>query len=312
MTKSNEIDLSILIVNWNTAQLLERCLDSIARTQSDHPELRIETIVVDNASKDASVEQVSRFHPRVKLIVNDTNQGFARANNQAFQASQGKYLLLLNPDTELVENALRRLVDFMEDHPEAGAAGPLIVDHQGEVQDSCYPLPSLGRELWRLFHLDGLREVASYRLSKWDPSVAREVDVLQGACIILRRSALPNSSQVLSEQYFIYSEDVDLCYRLQQRGWKNFWVPESRIVHYGGQSTRQMPTPMFLQLYRAKIEFFRLHRGVWAARCYKMILAAASVPRILVAPLLGTVSRHKEYFTLSKHYWLLLRTLAHL
>ncbi len=176
--------LSIVIVNWNTRELLLKCLASIFNYT---PDIQFDVWVVDNHSSDESAEHVHNLFPLVHLIQNNENLGFATANNQAIRESSGTHILLLNPDTEVIPNAIEELVYFIEASPQAGAAGPLILNPDSTLQHSCFPFPTLSKEFWRLFHLDGLWPHARYPMAKWNREQPREVDVLLGACILLRR-----------------------------------------------------------------------------------------------------------------------------
>lgn len=301
------MDLSIVIVNWNVRDFLRRCLDSVYA----HPcPGRIEVWVVDNASTDGSTQMVRACFPQVKLIENQQNAGFARANNQAIRQAGGRYVLLLNPDTEVKPGALQELVQFMDGHPLAGAAGSLLLNPDHSLQISCYRAPTLGREFLRLFHLDGLIPTGCYHMECWDKDTPREVDILQGACLLLRRQALEQVG-LLDESFFIYSEDVDLCYRLQKAGWRLYWVPGARVVHYGGQSTQQVPFEMFVHLYQGKLAYIRKHYGRFAAGIYKFILLGASLPRLSLIPLSWLIepSKRSRCDLLAKNYWRLIALL---
>jgi len=241
--------LSIIIVSWNTRDLLENCLSSIL---ANPPATPFEIWVVDNASTDGSSGLVRERFPQVHLIENRENRGFSRANNQAMQQCAGKYVLLLNPDTLVESGALQALVDFLDQHPGVGGVGPSILNPDGSMQNMSHPRPTLSRELWRLFHLDAIVPYAEYPRTKWETNQAQEVDVLTGACLLLKKEVLDQVG-FLDEDYFIYSEEVDLCYRIQRAGWRLYWFPQANVVHFGGQSTRQVPTEMFLNLYQSKI-----------------------------------------------------------
>ncbi len=302
--------LSIVIVNWNTRELLERCLHSIQSSLSTPKPFDVEIIVVDNASSDKSAEMVRREFPLVRLIENRHNAGFARANNQAIRCSSGNYVLLLNPDTDIGPDSLEILVRFMEERVEAGAAGCRLLSPDGSLQISCYPEPTLFREFWRIFHLDLLWPVGSYRMSRWDTRTTRSVDVLKGACLMLRREVLDQCG-LLDEDFFIYSEDQDLCRRVRQHGWKIFWVPQAIVLHYGAQSTGQFVAEMFLRLYEGKIAYFRKHHGRLTAGLYKLILLAACLARQLLGPLAllkRPVQRRKDLL-LTRRYRQLVRAL---
>ena len=299
--------ISIIIVSWNTARFLENCLASIL---ADPPTSPFEIWVVDNASTDDSPRMVREKFPQVHLIENRENVGFARANNQAIQRCTGKYLLLLNPDTLLVSGALQALVDFLGNHPKAGAAGARILNPDGSLQISSHPRPTLSRELWRLFHLDRLSPYAEYPRTKWEANQAQAVDVLIGACLLLRKEVLEQVG-FLDEDYFMYSEEVDLCYRIQRAGWRLFWVPLAEVVHFGGQSTQQAPTEMFLNLYHGKIKYFRKHNGWSAAQVYKLILRVAALSRLILAPFIvfEPSSRRQKHLSLVDRYWRLILAL---
>ena len=301
------MDLSVIVVSWNTKELLRSCLRSVYDTATS---LQFEVVVVDNGSTDGSPEMVAQEFRQTALIRNAGNRGFAAANNQAILASAGQYVLLLNPDTEVRPGALATLVRFLDDHPEAGAAGSLLLEPDGSMQPSCHPTPTLSRELWRLLHLERLWLYASYPMGSWPRDTPREVDAAQGACLILRRAALTQAGY-LDEDYFIYTEEVDLCHRIRRRGWKVYWVPAAEVVHYGGRSTRQVAGPMFLWLYRSKVLFFRKHRGRLAARIYKGVLLLAAVLRLLASPLayLERSPRRQQHLAVARGYWELVKAL---
>lgn len=276
-----KVDVSVIIVNWNTRDLLAQCLKSVFDTAGD---LALELFVVDNASSDGSADMVRERFPQVRLIENSENVGFAKANNQAIRQSRGRYVLLLNPDTEVKPLALEMLVRFMDETPLAGAVGGTLVSPDGSMQPSSGPAPTLMRELWRLFHMDRLNAQGCHDLCQDVLKIPQEVEVVKGACMLLRREALDQVG-LLDEDYFIYTEEVDLCHRLRASGWKVYCVPRAMVVHYGGQSTSQVQRTMFLHLYRSKILFFRKHHGRLSAQLYKLILLCAALARLTISPL---------------------------
>lgn len=294
------IDLSIVVVSWNTRALLEQCLDSVVLSQGVGG---LELFVVDNASGDDSVAMVRSRFPQARLIINKENVGFATANNQAIREANGRYVLLLNPDTRLLPDALARLVRFMDDYPGAGAAGARLLNPDGSLQPSCSPAPTLSREWWYLFHLDRLRPYSQYPMRRWDTETVREVDVVQGAAMILRRDVLAQIG-LMDEGYFMYSEEVDLCHRVKEAGWRIYWLPQAQVVHYGGQSTRQAAREMFLRLYEGKLLYFRKRHGQATARLYKVVLLAAALARLMLTPLawLGRSPNRQQYLTLAGYY----------
>jgi GT2 family glycosyltransferase len=219
-------------------------------------------------------------------------------------------VLLLNPDTEVQERALDALVDFMDAHPEAGAAGSMLLNPDGTLQPSCFPLPTLSRELWRMLHLDKIKPYGVYDMRSWSQDEPREVEDVQGASMILRRKALQQVG-LLDEDYFMYTEEVDLCYRLRKNNWHIFWVPQSSVMHYGGQSTQQIAEKMFLSLYQTKLLYFRKNRGKAAALTYKAIILIASLIRLAISPFiwLKPAPERARYWLLARYYLHLLKTL---
>jgi len=301
------MDLSIIIVSWNTRQILEDCLKSI---YSNPPAGDFEILVIDNCSSDGSAEMVKTFFPQARLIVNAANLGFAGANNQGVRLSQGRYILLLNSDTLVKPVALETLVRFMDDNPTVGVSGARLFNQDGSLQVSCYPAPTLGREIWRLFHMDRVRPLAVYPMETWPLDRPYYVDTLLGACLLLRHEVLDQVG-LMDEDYFMYSEEIDLCIRVQRAGWLLAWVPQAQIVHFGGQSTKQVAQDMFLRLYRGKIRYFRKNNGWLAAQAYKLILVAASLGRLMLIPLVvfEQPAIRKQHLVLSSNYCLLLATL---
>jgi GT2 family glycosyltransferase len=296
--------LSIIIVNWNTRQHLMCCLASI---MANAPIFPFEVLVFDNASADGSVESVAAEYPQVRLIASPENLGFARGNNRAASGARGQFLLLLNPDTVISSGALDTLVRYLISQPHVAAVGPRLVHLDGSIQHSIERLPTLYRELWRLVHLDHLYPVSTYSRLAFASLRPRQVEVLGGACLLLRREAV-TATGPFDEEYFMYSEEIDLCDRLHEKGWELHWVPEVVICHLGGQSTRQVADQMFVELYRSKVKFFRKRRGPVSAWLYKLVLLQAALVRfglgklVLILPV-----RHRtEWIEAGRQYGLLL------
>jgi GT2 family glycosyltransferase len=298
-----QTDVSIVIVSWNTRELLRDCLLSVYNEGFAGTPATFEVIVVDNTSSDGSAQMVRECFPQVKLMANRENVGFARANNQAIPMCTGRYILLLNPDTRLKPAAMGAMLGFMDANPQAGACGSRLLNPDGTLQVSCHPAPTLPRELWRLFHLDRLKAYAEYRMAAWDVQTPREVDVIQGASFLIRREVVDRIG-LLDEDYFIYSEEVDWCRRIQADGWHIYWVPQSQVVHFGGQSTRQVATEMFLRLYQGKVLYFHKHHGATTARLYKVVLLLAALARVAVGPLayLEGPAQRREHLALAGRY----------
>jgi len=252
-------DLSVCIVNWNTRQDLEKALRSVF--ESD-PELRVEVIVLDNASRDGSVEMVRRSFPRVTLIESRGNVGFARGYNRAAAAASGRHLLILNPDTIVRRGALGCLVSFMNSHPEAAAAGPCLLNGDGSLQFSCRRFPRAMVGVLRNTIIGRLaprnRFTRDYLMQDWDHRSIRHVDWLSGAAICIRREAWDQLGG-FDEGYYMYSEDMDWCLRAEQAGWKVYYVPDAVIVHRIGRSSDQRPLAMVIQFHRSAVRFYRKH-----------------------------------------------------
>ncbi|MCS7297926.1 MAG: glycosyltransferase [Bacteroidia bacterium] len=258
------IDLSVIIVSYNVKYFLRQCLQSVARAMEG---LAVEVWVVDNASIDGSVEMVREEFPWAKLIANSTNLGFAKANNQAIQLAKGRHILLLNPDTIVQEDTFRVVVEFLDAHPEAGAVGVKIIDGQGRFSpDSRRDLPSA----WNIFcKLSGLyrlfpksRLFGRYHLTFLPENEVSPVPVLLGAFMALPRRVL-NEVGLLDERFFMYAEDIDLCYRILQAGYKNYYLPTTQIVHFKGESTKSRSLNYVLTFYKASLQFVQKHYRGW-------------------------------------------------
>lgn len=301
------MQISIIIVNWNTRESSTDCIKSI---YASPPEGEFDIWVVDNYSSDDSVAVIRRNYPDVKIIENDENVGFASANNQAFRKSQGDYVLLLNPDTVVKTNAISELINFLNNNPEAAAAGARLINTDGTLQISAFPFPTLFREFWRMFHLDSIVSLSNYQMNNWNQAQAREVDTLLGACMLIRRESIDQSG-LFDEEFFIYSEEVDLCTRLKKAGWRLYWVPGAVVIHYGGRSTQQVSEEMFLRLYEGKILYFRKHHSKLSVFIYKLILFAATITRLIFTPfaLVEEPVKRNEHLSLSKKYRQLLWSL---
>jgi GT2 family glycosyltransferase len=299
--------LSIIIVNWNTRQDL---LDCLASLYAQKPRCGFEVLVFDNASTDGSAAAVAARFPQVRLLVGAENLGFARANNRASREAGGVYWLLLNPDTIVQPGAIEKLLDYMNGQSAVAAVGPRLINPDGSLQPSIERLPTLFSEWWRLFHLDRLYPISSYPAPVLTSRQPRRVEVLNGACLMLRREAIAGSP-LFDEAYFVYSEEIDLCDRLRQSGWALHWVPEAVVSHRGGQSTRQVADAMFVELYRNKLLFFRKRRGAAAAAVYKVILFQAALVRWVAGGIARRlpVKQRAGWASLYRQYALLLRTL---
>lgn len=266
-------DLSIVIVNWNVREELRNCLASIYGGLRE--ELSFEVFVVDNASRDGSVEMVRGESPQVKLIVNQANLGFTKANNQGISQSRGRYILLLNPDTEVMGNALATMVGYMDRHPEVGLVGPQLLASDGSVQSSRRHFPSLTTAflestiLQRWFANN--RVIRRYYALDRPDEELQAVDWVVGACLMVRRETIEDVG-FLDEDFFMYSEELDWCYRIKRAGWQVVYFPEAKIIHHEGKSSEQEIPARHIHFQESKITFFRKHHGLWQAQALRAFL----------------------------------------
>lgn len=252
------IHLSIIIVNWNTRKYLLPCLDLIFKKENG---ISQEVIVVDNGSQDGSREEVKKKFPSVHLIENKKNLGFAKAANQGLEKASGRYILLLNPDTQVKRGAIERLVSFMESHPEAGMAGGQLLNSDGSRQNSIANFPSLVTEL---FNKNLLRWLFPTRFPGKERNYLEpiEVDSVIGACMMVRRDVVEQVGS-FDEDYFLFLEETDWCYRMKRKGWKVFHVPQAEIVHFQGKSAEREMAMAKIEYYHSRYLFFKKHRGLF-------------------------------------------------
>ncbi|MDD3806993.1 MAG: glycosyltransferase [Candidatus Marinimicrobia bacterium] len=255
-----DIDLSIIIVSYNVRDLLKQCLLSINNACKS---LTVEIFVVDNRSVDGTPDMIHKDFPHVHLIANSENLGFGKANNQALKSAQGKYTLFLNPDTIIREDTLVVMMQFMETHPETGVAGCKILNIDGSLQLACrrsFPRPSVA--IFKMLGLSALfpksSVFAKYNLTYLDPDKCYPVDAVSGSFMFCRTS-LVKSLNGFDERFFMYGEDLDLCYRVKQAGYQVTYVPDTTIVHYKGESSKSAPFDNLIAFYRAMDQFVRKH-----------------------------------------------------
>lgn len=276
--------LSVVIVNYNVEFFLEQCLSSVRKAAAG---LEAEIFVVDNNSVDGSVRMVRERFPEVRLIANSENLGFSKANNQAIRISTGEYVLLLNPDTVVEDETFHKVVSFMDMHPEAGGLGVKMLDGQGNfLPESKRGLPTPQTAFYKIFGLSKLfphsRRFSKYHLGYLDENEIHEVDVLSGAFMLLRRKALDDIG-LLDETFFMYGEDIDLSYRITQAGYRNFYFPETRIIHYKGESTKKSSINYVFVFYNAMIIFARKHFSQQRARTFTFLINIAIYFRAFLA-----------------------------
>lgn len=252
--------LSVIILNWNAREWLERSVGSaLAQTAGDRA---FEVVFVDNASTDGSVDLVRTAFPAARVMALDDNRGFAGGNNAAIRGSSARYMLLLNPDTVTHPGAFAALLDFMDANPRCGILGPKLLNPDGSLQYSCRHFPTLEAGLFRNTPLGRLfpsnRATRDYLMKDVPHDRAMPVDWVSGAAMLVRREVFEQIG-LLDEGYFMYVEDVDLCYRAHRAGWEVWYEPEAVITHAIGQSSNKNPVPMIVAFHRSMFRFFRLH-----------------------------------------------------
>ena len=252
--------LSIIIVNYNVRYFLEQALLSVQKASQN---ITTEVFVVDNNSVDDSVQMVANKFPDVHLIVNKDNPGFSKANNQAIRQAKGAYILLLNPDTLVEEDTFEKCVAFMDEHPQAGGLGVKMIDGSGNfLPESKRGLPTPMTAFYKTFGLSKLLPKSPtfnrYHLGHLDQNQTHEVDVLAGAFMLMRKTVLDKVG-LLDESFFMYGEDIDLSYRIQKGGYKNFYFADTTIIHYKGESTKKVSINYVKVFYNAMIIFAKKH-----------------------------------------------------
>ncbi len=266
--------LSIVIVNYNSGNYTAQCLDSI-RTAA--PALHYEIILVDNASSDGSPDWLAERYPEVRLIHSPENRGIAGGNNLGIRAARGRYILLLNNDTLVLPGTPERVVSYLEEHPDVAGVGGNLLNPDGSFQAGYVDFPSLWQEFLIVSKLGSLLR-PGYP-SHPPAAEEREVDWMSTAFMAFRREALEEVGLV-DEEYFIYSDETDLQYRLKQAGWKIVYLPDLRTIHFGGRSLN--PWRRRHLVYRGKLLFFRKHYGPWRTAVLRTLFATASLLKLLI------------------------------
>jgi GT2 family glycosyltransferase len=288
-------DVSVIIVNWNSREYLRRCLASIRAETRD---LAVEIVVIDSASFDGADVMLREEYPDVRFIQSSTNLGFARANNCAFRQSSGKFVLFLNPDTELVGPAINVLHGALAARDDAGTVGAKLLNSDGSIQTTCIrALPTITnrildcdllRSAWPTSRLWGMAP-----LYQANPGV-REVQAISGACVMVRREVFEQAG-LFSEDYFMYAEDMDLSYKVRQLGYRNYYVPDAVVVHHGGSSSIQTHNRFAaVMIPEATWRFLRKTRGNAYALTYRLALLGSAIGRIGLLQILRALDRRKN------------------
>lgn len=303
-------DLSVVIVNWNVCALLRRCLSSILTTTPSGPTCQV--IVVDCASTDDSVAMVRREFPAVQLIASPENLGYARGANLGAARALGRYLMIMNPDTEVIGDALAVLVRYMDAHPQVGAAGPQLRYADGRAQPSRRRFPTLATAFWESTLLQQWfphnRFARHYYMADRAADSAQAVDWLVGAALIIRRDTWQEVGP-LDEGYFMYFEELDWCRRCRAAGWEVHYVPQAVILHHEAQSSDQVPAARAIYFQRSKVRYFRKYHGAAWANCIRLFLLCTFAVQLLEETLKWLIG-HKRPLRRERMraYWQVLRS----
>lgn len=276
--------LSVVIVNYNVKYFLEQCLKSVYISGKN---LEMEVFVVDNNSVDGSLQMVREKFPQTRIIANQENTGFSKANNQAIKKAKGEFILLLNPDTVVEDDTFEKVVNFMDKTTNAGGLGVKMIDGKGTfLPESKRGLPTPSVAFYKIFGLSSLfpksRIFGKYHLGFLDSDKVHEVDILSGAFMLLRRSVLEKTGY-LDETFFMYGEDIDLSWRIIQAGYKNYYFPQTRIIHYKGESTKKSSINYVFVFYNAMIIFARKHFSKKNASVFSFLINIAIYFRAFLA-----------------------------
>ncbi len=302
------LDLSIIIVSWNVRDLLHRCLSSVEDSRGG---LALETIVVDSNSTDGSGEMVAAEFPAVRLVRPGTNVGFSRGNNLGLGLSSGRYALLLNPDTQLLDWALPEIVAYMDAHPDLGVLGPQLLYPDGRVQSSRRRFPTLGTAFFESTWLQSAAPrsiLGRYYMMDQPSDAVCEVDWVVGACLAVRREAFEDVG-LLDEGYFMYSEEMEWQRRMKDAGWRVVYFPGARVIHHEGKSSEQVIAKRHIYFQRSKLRYFRQYHGRLAALALRLFLLTSYAWQIVLEGSKGLVG-HKRSLRRQRvaAYWDVLKT----
>jgi N-acetylglucosaminyl-diphospho-decaprenol L-rhamnosyltransferase len=283
--------LSIIILSWNVRNLLRACLASLPL---DQPE--VEVIVVDSASADGSVEMVRSEFPQVKLVASSENLGYSRGNNLGLRAALGRYLLLLNPDTEIVGDALAQMRAYLEAHPHVGVIGPQLIYADHSIQSTRRRFPTLATAFFESTWLQPFAPrpwLDRYYARDLPDDAVAEVDWVIGAALCVRRAAYEQVGG-LDEGFFMYSEELDWCRRMKAAGWKVVYLPPAQVIHHAGRSSEQVPAATHIRFNRSKVRYFRKYHGALMAEVLRWFLLGNFASQLVLELAKGLVGHKRQ------------------
>lgn len=302
-------DVSVVIVSYNTRQLTIECVQSILdQAQS----ASVEVIVADNASSDGSAEALRIAFPNITVVANERNLGFAGANNVGIRLATGRYVLLLNPDTLILDHAIDRMVDYMDARPDIGCAGCQVWFDETSMQRTCFRFPSPTALFLAYAGLQGAfpdsRWLCGQWMPDWDRRSERDVDVVSGMFMFIRRETLEQVG-LMDDDYFIYAEEADWCYRAWKKGWRCTFTPIAKIVHRegGGKSTTQVRKRMYVQMQKSLLLFHRKNLGLLSFLRAKAIVSVLMVIRLVGSTLLRFSPKRDRAAAVHAHSWAALK-----
>jgi len=309
------IDISVIIVNWNVQDLLDKCLASLhngtVAINQPHEDLPvIEIIIVDSASTDGSVSMVRDKYPDVRLLEQDENVGFTRGNNIGIREAQGRYLFLLNPDTEIIDDVIPQLLVYMEEHPDVGIIGPHTLNTDGTHQSTRRRFPNLMTGLFESTWLASFAPKSideQYKMLDTNDSNIMEVDWVQGSAMLVKREVYEQIGG-LDEGYVMYSEEMDWCKRAKDAGWNVVYHGKSFITHHGGGSSDQVVAFKQIQFHTSKLRYFRKHHGYPTYLILRAVLLLQFTWQLLIEGVKGLIGHKRDMrFNRVKVYWQVLR-----
>ncbi len=304
------VDLSLIIVSWNVAELLAECLDSVNRSLTESA-LCAEIIVVDSGSTDDTVAMLRARFPEVIVLAQEGNSGFVRCNNLGLKMARGNYIMLLNPDTLVIADALERLMQELETYPAVGMVGPRTLNSDGSIQSTRRRFPTL---LTAFFESTWLQPWApcgllrNYRIEDRADEDSFEVDWVQGSALMLRRE-VHEAIGGLDPGYVMYSEELDWCRRAQAAGWGVRYVGTATIIHHGGRSSEQAPARRQIHFQQSKLRYFRIWHGWWSAQLLRVFLLLMYMQQLVLEAAKSIVG-HKRHLRQQRvrAYWQVLRS----
>lgn len=284
--------LSIIIVSYNTKQLLADCIKSIEKNLYN---FSYEIVVVDNNSADGSTDMVKFEYSHVKLIANNYNAGFAKANNQGLELCSGDYILLLNSDTIVLKNAISTLIDFMDSHIDTAICGPKLLNSDMTLQLPCRR--GFPRLINSVSYFSGISRVfpksrvfGSYLMTYMDSGINHEVDAVSGACLLVKRKILSEIGGLLDEAFFMHFEDIDLCYRAKQSGYKVYYVHNAEIIHLKGQSSKHRSSGVIKNFFDSALLYFKKNYKKENPAAYLLITGLIGMMKSISITVIGIKS----------------------